>query len=187
MSNSGSGRRTKYTEENINLICDAIAVTGCEKTAYRKAGVGHNTFYRWKKTKQEFRDKVAQSHREYVRTTGDAIQRQAKKAFAAYLYGEVVESWQSTEEVKDASGKVISTKITTREVNRGVPKWAIDRVIPANDVLVAIQILVQNNMLPAEAIEQAHQGIEVLRSQIVSLMNQQLNPDLIDVEDEDND
>lgn len=56
-----SGRKTKYTPETIAKIVQAIRTGATYQLACQYAGIHHDTFYEWMKTKTEFSEAVKEA------------------------------------------------------------------------------------------------------------------------------
>lgn len=143
-----SGRKTKYTPEIVEKILGVIRETGGDKEGYTSAGIHSATFYKWINEKPEFKEAIALAKLEYRESCPPVLIRQAKKAFADYLFNRVEETWTSFERGVDETGKSWS-KETTKRVKRGVPQWCIERVLGKPiDLLEAVKVLVDANILP---------------------------------------
>lgn len=161
-----SGRKTKYTDEVVQKIIEVIRETGGDKEGYTSAGIHSATFYKWINEKPEFKEAIAQAKVEYRESCPPVLIRQAKKAFADYLFNRVEETWTSFERGVDETGKSWS-KETTKRVKRGVPQWCIERVLGKPiDLLEAVKVLVDANILPrwlvqvvADEVGDARRGI----------------------------
>ena len=78
MTNHIGGRPTKYTEENLKIILDSIAMGMTQKDAAILAGIGEDTLSRWKTTKEGFADKLHQKEMECKQRNIALIQKAAK-------------------------------------------------------------------------------------------------------------
>ena len=52
------GRRSKYTPETVDKICQAIELGATYKLACQYAGINFDTFCQWRETKSEFSDRI---------------------------------------------------------------------------------------------------------------------------------
>jgi hypothetical protein len=123
-----AGSKGKYCPDIVEVIVAAIAVAGTDKAGYEAGGVSYDTFYTWIKKHPEFAEAVASARKEFSEFQPDHVVRQARKAFLDYLFGRVNEKWTRYETFTDEDGKTTSKEVL-QIVNRGVPKWAIERVL----------------------------------------------------------
>ena len=135
-------RKTKYSEERKRIIADEIALTGSSRSAWEKADICEETFYSWQRKYPEFSELIAIAKAEYRESCPESLRRQARRAFADYLYGRAEETWSSLE--RGSNDKTSWSRELTKKVRRGTPKWAIDRVLGRpQDVLEAVKTLAQ--------------------------------------------
>jgi hypothetical protein len=59
-----AGRKSTYTPEVVTKIVNALNAGMTDEGAYTVAGISHETFYRWRETKPEFRDKTTRAREE---------------------------------------------------------------------------------------------------------------------------
>lgn len=130
------GAKGKYNEQIVESILDAIAVTGSDAVGYQKGGISHDTFYSWIKRYPEFAEGVTRAKEEFRKSCGDGPIRLANKALDDYLNGRVIETWECEEDAVNPRTGGIERLHSIKRVNRGVPKWAIERVLgkPVNDI-----------------------------------------------------
>lgn len=128
---------------------EAIALHG------KLAVLGKHFFmYKWQKKYPEFLNAVAQTKEEFRRNCPDELKRQARKSLAEYLFNGAIETWESTETIEDASGKVKLIKRSIKTVKRGTPQWAIDQVLgqPMSE-LESIKSLTKSGWLQQQVLE----------------------------------
>jgi hypothetical protein len=68
------GRPTKYDEETVNRICDAIRVGATRASASACGGISDSLFSQWLKEKPEFKEKV-------LRAEGGMLARMAARVY----------------------------------------------------------------------------------------------------------
>ncbi len=141
--------KSKYTPETIQKIIDAIVATGKDEPGWLAAGISETTFYAWLERYPEFSESVGKAKDEYRDTCPDMLVRQAKKAFADYLFGRM-ERVTYTKEVgvNARTGEPYEKEITQR-VPVGIPRWAIERVLGKPlDIFEAVSTLSEAGVLP---------------------------------------
>ena len=80
-------RKSKYTEERVEKICEALR-NGCtDIDAARAAGVSKDTFYEWMKTKTDFPALVKNAKKEYQDWEYNGILADAKKSLKTLICG----------------------------------------------------------------------------------------------------
>lgn len=68
------GRHSKYNEETVNRICDAIRVGATRKSASACGGISDSLFHQWMKENPEFAEKVQ-------RAEGGMLARMAARVY----------------------------------------------------------------------------------------------------------
>jgi hypothetical protein len=161
--------KSKYTPERVQILCDAIARSGCDKAGCKAAGINQDTFYTWLKVHAEFSELVFAAKAEYRESCPETLVRQANKAFADYLYGRMEKVIVTKETgISLRTGEPYERE-TVQRVPVGVPKWAIERVLgPAVDEIDAIKVLVKAGWLPHELLELTREQFSELRSRLKS-------------------
>lgn len=141
----------KYKKSTVNQICQTLVSTGDRKTAIKTVGISEETFYKWMK-KPEFSESVHEAEKKWRDNLPFVWRKQANKAFEDYLFGRVVETWTTIE----------GDRKITKTVQRGVPAWAIERVLgKPTDLLDALTILVREEVLPPEVIDSVSRETKV--------------------------
>jgi hypothetical protein len=164
-----SGRKSKYTPERVQLICDAIAQTGSDESGWKSGGISEPTFYAWQNQFPEFSESVIAAKSEYRATCPETLVRQANKAFADLLFGRM-ERVATTKRVGHDPKRGYWEEETVTRTPVGVPRWAIERVLgPSFDEMDAIKILVKAGYLPQEFIEVTSEQFSELRTRIKTL------------------
>lgn len=170
----------KYSDpEIIRTICTTIALTGSDKAAYEAAGISHGTFYKWINSDKvefvELIEGIARAREEYRRSLSDEKIRQANKALNEYLYGEAVEEWGDKTTISNIhDGEVKSQRVmkTAKTIKRGVPQWAIERVLGKPlDVLEAIKTLVEAGILPRWIVPVVSEELANARKNVVGVLS----------------
>lgn len=134
----------KYRKDNIDAIVQTLTKTGDRRASWEAAGITESTFYEWMSKHSEFSERILEAEKEWQKNLPKAMKKQAQKAFEDYLFGRVVETW------KTIDGK----RIIVKEINRGVPQWAIERALGRpGDILDAVNILVREGVLPEECLD----------------------------------
>lgn len=106
---------------------------------------------------------VAQSKQTYRENCSEALKQQASKSFEDYLFNGVEEVW-ATHETIHASDKVIHKEIV-KKVKRGVPQWAIERVLGKSvDELESLKCLVESGWLPYSILKETAESLDEVRS-----------------------
>lgn len=173
------GRRSKYSPETIEAILDAIRETGSDKAGWRAGGICSTTFYEWCDNYPEFADSVKEAKAEYRKICPEELIKQARKAFSDYLFGRAKITITTFERGVSEKHGSYSREIT-KQINPGVPQWAIERVLGKPlDVLEAISTLAEAGILPKWLVEQVSNEISDSRKEIASLIKGELphNPD----------
>ena len=55
------GRRSKYTDETVKKLIQAISLGATDGDACAYAGIDEATFYRWQSSKSDFRDRITRA------------------------------------------------------------------------------------------------------------------------------
>lgn len=150
-------RKSKYTPDIQDTICEAIATEGGDEVGWRAGGINAATFYRWLNRYSDFRDAVEQARRDF-RERCPAYQKDLalEKLTDALENGQLIR-WTTIKTRrldhfypgKDGQPDTLKWyQIETTEEehieHRPTPKWAIERVIPRpieDDVNAAIAFL----------------------------------------------
>jgi hypothetical protein len=160
--------KSRYCPEKVKVILEAIRSHGSDRAGFEAAQLHKTTFYTWLKKYPEFAACVARAKEDYRNLSPLELNKQAKFAFADYLYGRVKEVWTTRREIYkivDGEMKLNECEVTTREISRGIPKWAIERQLGTYDWVDAIKTLISANILQAEAIEEIQ---DLLGNEIVT-------------------
>ena len=88
------GRKGKYTEKCVTIICEALENGESDKTACRLANIEEQTYYRWLKEKSEFSERVKKAKEAFIEWTNNGILEEARKSLKTLIMG------QEYEEVK---------------------------------------------------------------------------------------
>jgi transposase len=159
------GRKTRYSAQTVETILEAVRHSGSDRVAIEAAGVSQATFYRWQQEYEEFREGIAQAKLEYRKNCSDVLRQQAQWSFEDYLFGRVVEEWTTHETVRDGD-KTIYTEVSKR-VKRGVPQWAIERVLGKPlDELEAVKCLVESGWIPRHVLIVATESLDEVRDRV---------------------
>jgi hypothetical protein len=170
--------KSLYSPEKAQAIFDAIATHGGDKDGWKAGGIHRATFYSWLNQHSDFRDGVARAKAQYRTTRPARIKEQAERAFEDYLFGRVVEQHESIkrEPWLDKLGKPIlnedgtpkiKTTVTKTTFKRGIPEWAITRVLgKAFNSIEALQTLVDEGWIPSTVLQEAIDGIGDLRAKV---------------------
>ncbi|NEP10863.1 MAG: hypothetical protein F6K14_11745 [Symploca sp. SIO2C1] len=153
-------RKSRYNQEIVETICEAIATEGGDEVGWLAGGISEPTFYAWMKRYPEFGEAV-------VRAREDFRKRCPKyqKGLALAKLTEALENGQpikwTTKKTRRLDHYVPGKKgepaklvwydeetITEEHIeHRPTPKWAIERVIPRpieDDLNVAIAFVEKN-------------------------------------------
>lgn len=140
--------KSKYTPETVRIIIAAIAASGKDEPGWRAGGISEQTFYNWQEKYVEFLELVVKAKDEYRDTCPETLVRQAKKAFADYLFGRMERVVYTKESGVSLKSGVYEKEITQR-IPVGVPRWAIERVLGKPlDILEAVTTLADAGVLP---------------------------------------
>ncbi len=174
MANKQAGRPSKYNEERKDTIYKELCTHGDRRRAMAAAKIHEDTFYDWMKNKPGFSEIVREAEGIYRATVSESYYKQATSAFEDYLFGRVEERWTSEESGNSAKQGEFS-KVADRVVNRGVPQWAIERILGKPiDLLEGIKVLVQENVLPPSIISKIANEIDQSKSNIKSIIAESL-------------
>ncbi|MBW4580704.1 MAG: hypothetical protein KME42_14155 [Tildeniella nuda ZEHNDER 1965/U140] len=179
--------KSKYTPDRVQTIIDAIAQTGADRAGWQAGKISEDTFYDWVKRYSEFSESVSRAKDEYRDTCPGTLVRQARKAFADYLFGRMERVTYTKETgINARTGEPYEKEITQR-VPVGVPKWAIERVLGKPlDILEAVSTLSEAGVLPrwlvqavSDEVGNAREGItEVFAGVIPDRDNRRVRPGL---------
>ena len=172
------GRKTKYCEDIVQQICNAIALEGRDSSGYEEAGIDSATFYRWMNQYHEFRDRVARARAVHRLTCPESLRLQGKKKLAEYLFsGHVVRR-----EVINSEGEVVELK-----TNFNTPAWAIKMVVPPQHLDAAIQVVQEAGYLVIDPLAMKKEGVKrgltpetmgLIRSEILGIDGVRVTPEL---------
>lgn len=141
--------KSKYTPEIVQKIIDAIAATGKDEPGWLAGEISETTFYAWQEKYPEFSELVVKAKDEYRDTCPETLVRQAKKAFADYLFGRMTRVHYTKETGVNARTGEPYEKEIVQHIPVGVPRWAIERVLGKPlDVLEAVKTLAEAGILP---------------------------------------
>lgn len=158
--------KSKYTEETVQAICDAIALHGLDRYGWEAGQISEPTFYDWKKRYSEFSESIAQAKKEWYEAQSEGARRQAYKALSDYLHGRAVERWDCYDDTLDRDGNIV-TLHKSRTVQRGVPQWVIDRYLgPPIHEIEALKVLVNAGWFPSWVIQLSVDEISKCRKAI---------------------
>lgn len=103
------GRKSELTPERINIMTRIIADGGTDEQAYKAAGISYETFYRWLRENNEFRDAIQKAEQEYNQWYNAGIVQDAKKSLRKLVCGFSYEE-VTTETIPAKDGKTTVTK-----------------------------------------------------------------------------
>lgn len=109
------GRKPQWTEEKIQLMCDAIAGGKSHKEAYMTARVSHQTFYRHMKEDSEFCERIKAAEKQFQEEFNVTIVQDCQRSLAELIRGFEYDE-VTTETGKDPrTGKEVSKKKVVRK------------------------------------------------------------------------
>jgi hypothetical protein len=150
-------RKSRYNQEIVQIICEAIATEGGDEVGWRAGGISHDTFYAWIKRHPDFAEAVGRAREEF-RKRCPAYQKglALQKLTEALEHGQPIK-WTTTRNrrlnhyVPGKNGeppKLVwfqEESFTDEHTeHRPAPKWAIERVIPRpieDDINAAIAFI----------------------------------------------
>lgn len=157
--------KSKYTEETVEKILTTLRLTGSDRHAIASVGINKATFYDWCNRFPDFSNQVAQAKKFFREKCPEQMRERATEALLDYLYGRVEESWTSEEVIRE--GDKVTVKTSVKKVKRGVPPWAIDRVLGRPiDELEAIKCLIESGWLPFHILNTTTQSLEEIRDRM---------------------
>jgi len=125
------GRKGKYEESRIRRIEQIIARTGQESAAIEAVDISSTTFYRWKREKREFRERVERAKQEFYDTNDEEIIRTFRESLIEALKGPTQE-WEEKEITELPNGDKVR-KVKTKTVQKGPAQWAMKIAAPVVD------------------------------------------------------
>jgi hypothetical protein len=167
--------KSKYTEETVKKICEAIARDGCDEPGWLAGGISKDTFYQWQNKYPEFSDLIAQAKADFKKFCPEEVSRLAhSKLIDALENGQTIKRRSQTiKQIRhyNKEGNLFWSQehIETKEHDdvMPTPKWAIDRVIPRpTNELEALEVLIDAGWIPREVLEAAANGVSELRETI---------------------
>ena len=120
--------RSKYTEDRVRRICQIIEKTGAEAPAIEAVDISKDTFYRWKRDKADFSDRIARAKEVWADTNDDEIIKTFRESLIKAMQGGV-EEWESEEVTTLPDGSEVK-KVTTKRVKRLPAQWALQIAAP---------------------------------------------------------
>ena len=110
------GRKPKWTDAKVDIMCKAIATGKSYKDAYTAARVSHTTFYKHFNEDAEFNARVKKAEREYQEYYDSQLVVDCKRSLLELVRGY---EWDetTTESALDKNGKmiVVKTKVVRRK------------------------------------------------------------------------
>lgn len=156
----------KYKKTTVDAIIQTLAKTGDRRIAWEAAGITESTFYEWMSKHSEFSESVLMAEKQWRDNLPQAMRTQATKAFEDYLFGRVTETWTTVED----------ERTIVKRLNRGVPQWAIERVLgKPMDLFDAIKILVQEQILPPEILNEISNELVSCTARIRKILSDACN------------
>lgn len=103
----------KYNKTTIESICSYIRDGDTQKTACRKAGVGHTTFHEWLNNKPEFAERIKKAKEDFLDTITGKLEATLWKRATGY---EVTETETEYVSDKDGNPKIKSQKEKVKHI-----------------------------------------------------------------------
>jgi len=113
-----TGRKGKYTPENIQKVCKAIAQGKTDKDACKTINITTKTYYDWLQKKSEFCNAIKNAKREYEDWQNTELVKDAKKSLKELICG-YTQTTTKTRKYKNAQG--VWQEETTTEVKKMPP------------------------------------------------------------------
>ncbi len=148
-------RKSRYNQEIVETICEAIATEGGDEVGWLAGGISEPTFYAWMKRYPEFREAVVHARDDFRKRCP-----KYQKGLALQKLTEALENGQpikwTTKRTRRLEHYVPSKNgpklvwfqeenfIDEHTEHRPAPKWAIERVIPRpieDDINAAIAFI----------------------------------------------
>lgn len=146
----------------LETILEAVRHSGSDRAGWEAGGISEATYYRWQQEFQEFRELLAKRKQVYRLNCSEKLKLQATKSFEDYLFNGVEEVWTTHETIQSGSNTIC--KEIVKKVKRGVPQWAIERVLGKPvDELEAVKCLVETGWLPSSILEETSESLDELR------------------------
>ena len=154
-------RSTKYSEERVKKICEAIATHGGDEAGWKAGRIGKATFYRWKNENQDFQDAIARAREQFCENCDENLKITTYARLQDVITNGQVIKWKKTIQPRkvtryrgdESEGKVWYTDVFEETVEetveiRDVPRWAIERVLgpPAVDLEAAIALIERHGL-----------------------------------------
>jgi len=146
-------RKTKYSPERVETICQAIAESGLDSAGYESAGISHQTFHVWLNEKPEFLERVAQARKTYAENAPKYLKSKALATIKQGLEGFTITRKRTSTRrlnhyVPTDDGEVLKwfQEETIEEFNEDkMPPspWAVNKVFPdaPADLEAAIKLI----------------------------------------------
>ncbi|NER46339.1 MAG: hypothetical protein F6J86_16185 [Symploca sp. SIO1B1] len=150
-------RKSRYNQEIVETICEAIATEGGDEVGWLAGGIGKTTFYKWIEDKPEFRDAVVHAREEFRKRCPKYQKGLALQKLTDALENGQPIKWTTKKTrrlehyVPGRKGQPPQLKWHQEETvteehteHRPAPKWAIERVIPRpieDDINAAIAFI----------------------------------------------
>jgi len=149
--------RSKYTPERVEKIVEAIATNGGDESGWVAGKISSTTFYDWIAKYPEFSESIERAREKFKKNAPLHQKKLAKERLTEVLEDGQTITWKTTRTRRlnhcTPNGKLKwyqeETVSETHEENRGVPQWAIDRILPKAppDIESAIALLEQHGYI----------------------------------------
>lgn len=136
------GRKSKYNQKIVEVICEAIATNGGDESGWLAGGISKPVFYSWLNKYPDFSDGVERARSQFRRNASEQQKGLATKRLDEALEsGQTIkwksrrtlrrEHWQPREDGEDRlAWYQIEEEETEHNEHRPTPQWAIERVMP---------------------------------------------------------
>lgn len=136
------GRRSKYNEKIVEVICDAIATNGGDESGWVAGGISKALFYDWLNKYPDFLDLVERARSQFQKNATEYQKNLASERLKEALESGQTIKWKSRRSLRrehwqprpDGEDRLVWYQIEDEETehneHRPTPQWAIERVVP---------------------------------------------------------
>lgn len=158
-----AGRKTKYSPERVETICQAIAAYGGDEAGWKAGRISKQTFYVWLKDFPDFCDLIECAREQFRENLDENLKITTLSRLQDILQNGQIIRWTKTIKRGKTTRNGASEQncwteeyeetIEESEENRGVPQWAIERVLgkPIQSLEEAIKLIEAHGLKPVVA------------------------------------
>jgi hypothetical protein len=119
--------KSKYTPKLIETILSTLRESGVEAVAMRAAGISKETYYEWKKSREDFSDRVDAALEDFRRSHQHELNL-AHEYLLRCLAGTEKITTKRLQVKKDKAGNILEEIATVEEKDVKPPDWLVAKL-----------------------------------------------------------